>query len=88
MIAHWQIEAALREEANRGAVLVTTDEHVNRDFLPFDRAALEDNPTNPERMTFMKFLAIFVSTGKSISSTAQLLTFISSWGLPSALLSV
>ncbi|KAK5165757.1 3'-5' RNA exonuclease complex component [Saxophila tyrrhenica] len=41
MIAHWQIEAALREEARRGTSLVTEDTKVDRSFLPFSARVLE-----------------------------------------------
>jgi hypothetical protein len=34
------------------------------------RAALEDNPPEPERMTFMKGIAIFVSALPAIQSLA------------------
>ena len=40
MITHWQIEAALREEARTGQSLVTTDPNVSRAFLPFSEPAL------------------------------------------------
>lgn len=35
MVMHWQIEAALREEARTGKSLVTTDRNADRSFLPF-----------------------------------------------------
>ncbi len=41
MILHWQIEAALREEARTGQSLVTNDKNVSRNFLPFSREVLE-----------------------------------------------
>lgn len=40
MILHWQIEAALREEARTGKSLVTQDPNAARDFLPFNPAVL------------------------------------------------
>ncbi|KAK3716461.1 3'-5' RNA exonuclease complex component [Vermiconidia calcicola] len=41
MILHWQIEAALREEARRGKSLVTKDKSADRSFLPFSRTVLD-----------------------------------------------
>ncbi|KAK3052963.1 3'-5' RNA exonuclease complex component [Extremus antarcticus] len=41
MIAHWQIEAALREEARRGSNLVTQNNKADRSFLPFSSPVLE-----------------------------------------------
>ena len=41
MILHWQIEAALREEARTGHSLQTSDPKVDRSFLPFSAAVLE-----------------------------------------------
>jgi len=40
MIQHWQIEAALREEAETGHSLVTDNERADRSFLPFSTAAI------------------------------------------------
>ena len=40
MILHWQIEAALREEARTGKSLVTNKHNVDRSFLPFSEAVL------------------------------------------------
>jgi hypothetical protein len=41
MILHWQIEAALREEARSGKSLITDDKKADRSFLPFSRSVLE-----------------------------------------------
>lgn len=41
MITHWQIEAALRQEALTGRSLVTADPNADRSFLPFSRSVLE-----------------------------------------------
>lgn len=41
MILHWQIEAALREEAATGRSLVTSERKPNRSFLPFSAPVLE-----------------------------------------------
>nr|POE63065.1 mitochondrial protein cyt-4 [Quercus suber] len=41
MILHWQIEAALREEARRGHSLITQDPNEPRPFLPFSAAVLD-----------------------------------------------
>lgn len=42
MILHWQIEAALREEAKTGkSLVVSPGEKVNRSFLPFSKQVLE-----------------------------------------------
>lgn len=41
MITHWQIEAALRQEALTGKSLVTADPKADRSFLPFSRSVLE-----------------------------------------------
>ncbi|KAF2720935.1 RNB-domain-containing protein [Polychaeton citri CBS 116435] len=42
MIVHWQIEAALREEARIGKSLTTVDNGVERAFLPFNIANLKN----------------------------------------------
>ncbi|KAF7188520.1 Mitochondrial protein cyt-4 [Pseudocercospora fuligena] len=41
MIIHWQIEAALRHEAETGKSMLTTDPNANRSFLPFSASILE-----------------------------------------------
>ncbi|KAK3676707.1 3'-5' RNA exonuclease complex component [Recurvomyces mirabilis] len=41
MILHWQIEAALREEARTGQNLVTTNQEADRKFLPFSKNVLD-----------------------------------------------
>ncbi|KAK4552938.1 3'-5' RNA exonuclease complex component [Recurvomyces mirabilis] len=41
MILHWQIEAALREEARTGRDLVTTNQEADRKFLPFSKNVLD-----------------------------------------------
>ncbi|OQO14889.1 hypothetical protein B0A48_00271 [Cryoendolithus antarcticus] len=41
MILHWQIEAALREEARTDTSLVTTDRNASRSFLPFSESVLK-----------------------------------------------
>ena len=40
MIVHWQIEAALREEARIGKPLITSDHKADRRFLPFSTPVL------------------------------------------------
>ena len=40
MIVHWQIEAALREEAKRNKSLITQDRRADRSFLPFSNSVL------------------------------------------------
>ncbi|KAK5122556.1 hypothetical protein LTR85_003819 [Meristemomyces frigidus] len=40
MILHWQIEAALRQEAETGRSLVTSDKGADRRFLPFSAPVL------------------------------------------------
>jgi len=40
MIVHWQIEAALRQEAELGRSLVTDDKRADRSFLPFNLPTL------------------------------------------------
>ncbi|KAK4542920.1 hypothetical protein LTR36_006109 [Oleoguttula mirabilis] len=41
MILHWQIEAALRQEAETGRSLVTADAKADRRFLPFSTPVLD-----------------------------------------------
>ncbi|QIW99499.1 hypothetical protein AMS68_005017 [Peltaster fructicola] len=41
MIAHWQIEAALRHEAQTGRSMITSNRKEDRSFLPFSKTTLE-----------------------------------------------
>lgn len=41
MILHWQIEAAMREEARTGKSLITQDAKADRSFLPFSSSILD-----------------------------------------------
>lgn len=41
MVVHWQIEAALRQEAATGRSLITPDKTADRSFLPFSAAVLD-----------------------------------------------